>query len=73
MKPIDKALRNKRILEWYQALPLIGGPGVVTRSSIVVAYAKHIGCPVSEIVFDMTGEDDLDFIYEKYIKLINKA
>lgn len=73
MNSAEKALRNKRILDWYRSLPLIAGTGVVSRSGVVVAYAKHLQCPVSEIVPDMLGEDDLDFIYKNYIKLIEKA
>ena len=70
---VEKALRNKKILDWYRSLPLISGTGAVTRSGIVVAYSKHLQCPIAEILCDMSGDDDLDFIYKNYIKLIEKT
>lgn len=70
---LHKAIRNKRILAWYKTIPLIGTTGVTTRSSIIVSYAKHLGCPLAEIVSSMDGEADLDFIYEKHAKEIDKA
>jgi hypothetical protein len=73
MKPIDKALRNKRILEWFKSLPLIGPADVPSRSAIVVYYADQLRCPTCEITYEMMDEDSLDFLYSNYAKLIDKA
>jgi len=70
MSPLDKALRNKMILAWFHSLPLIASPGDLTRSSLVVQYAKALRCPVAEIVPDMQGEDDLEFLWLNWKKEI---
>lgn len=70
---LHKAIRNKRILAWFKALPLIGKYGVVTRSSVVVFYAKALDCPVCEISYDMEDQDSLDFLYKNYAKEIDQT
>ena len=72
MSDIHKALRNKMILTWYRGLALIGSPGTITRSYLVVQYAKALQCPVAEIVADMQGEDDLDFLWANWQKEIEQ-
>jgi hypothetical protein len=61
---IQKALRNKLILEWYNSRPVMAG--YITKPKIMTIYAKHLGCPVSEIVPEMTGDDDLEYLWATY-------
>lgn len=72
MSDIHKALRNKQILDWYRALPLISPDRIVlTRSKIAIDYATHLRCPPCEIVSDFTDQDDINYLWERYRILID--
>ena len=64
MNPIDKAIRNKDILAWYNAKEY--GAKVFIMSN----YAAQLGCPLTEIVAEMDGPDDLDYLWTHYQKEI---
>ena len=70
---IQKALRNKKILDWYNDLPLIGGYGIISRSSVIVGYAKVLQCPVCEVTFDAPDEEMFDFLYRNFHHSIDGA
>lgn len=72
--PIDLALRNKRTLEWLHKLPLITlDCNTLSRGKVMAAYARHLKCPLCELDYDMTQQDDLDYLYRNYWHLIEKT
>lgn len=59
---IFRTLRNRAILDWFNALDHY------SRKMMVEIYAASLKCPLAEVNPEMTGEQDLDYLYKTYPK-----
>ena len=73
---IDRALRNKAIIEWLttpirMASPLLPG----TRNTLMdlaLGYSSYLGCPLDEVDPLYPDSDYLDFLWKRYDRPIRQ-
>ena len=64
---IEKAIRNRAILDWLRLLPRRD------RLRLMVRYAQHLTCPVCEITEDFTDAESLEWIWSQHREEIERA